>query len=184
MYLSGRTAVQFQFQSGTPVGDHRMPLPRPHPPLPTPLFPRRIYFAFPSCPASLPSLPEGCCFAPLLAAPSSTSLPNCPTSLSSMLSSPTWKRYVHAFFRTIFSLSTIYVILQHVVTKIPNNDRQLSVGGFSIEVNDLPLTFCNQSIDYRVRGWSINRSTLCALFYHFWMVCWKWCVRLITLALS
>lgn len=31
MYLSGRTAVQFQFQSGTLVGDHRMPLPRPPP---------------------------------------------------------------------------------------------------------------------------------------------------------
>lgn len=59
MYLSGRTAVQFQFQSGTLVEetDHRMPLPRPPPsPLATP----RIYFAFPSCREGLLPLTLGC----------------------------------------------------------------------------------------------------------------------------
>lgn len=44
MYLSGRTAVQFQFQSGTLAGetDHRMPLPRPlHPPT----LPRHVFIS-------------------------------------------------------------------------------------------------------------------------------------------
>lgn len=67
MYLSGRTAVQFQFQSRTLAGAETT-APHAAPSFALTPLPRCIYFAFPSCRETGLAEPlEGCCPLPLRA---------------------------------------------------------------------------------------------------------------------